>query len=90
MVRQLDRQHLGIFDLDYQVAGIRLYLDVHASRLFYMLNRRVTFDMGAWIQDPSPHVFLCKFISFAEKIAIDFGQFFFSAIEDTVLIEIMK
>lgn len=89
-MRQLDRQHVGIFDLDYQVAGIRLYSDVHPSRLFYMLNRRVTFDMGAWIQDPSPHVFLCKFISFAEKIDRFLLIFFFSAIEDTVLIDIMK
>ena len=34
--------------------GVRLYLNVHPERLNYMLNRRVTFDMGAWIQDPSP------------------------------------
>ena len=30
------------------------------------------------------------FISFAKKVAIDFSQFFFSVIEDIVLIEFIK
>ena len=45
---------MGISDQHYQVGGIRLYIDVHPEQLNYMLNRRVTFDMKAWVQDPSP------------------------------------
>ena len=38
VVHQLDRQHVGISDQDYQVGGIRLYLNVHPEQLNYMLK----------------------------------------------------
>lgn len=54
VVRRLDRRHVGISDEDYQLGGVRIFLNVHAERLFYMLNRRVLLDMGVWLKDPSP------------------------------------
>jgi len=35
----------------WPLGGVWCYLDVHPSRLNYMMNRRVTFDMGAWEQN---------------------------------------
>ena len=35
----------------WPLGGVRFYLDVHPSRLDYMMNRRVTFDMRAWEQN---------------------------------------
>ena len=34
----------------WPLRGVRFYLDVHPSRINYMMNRRVT-DMGAWEQN---------------------------------------
>ena len=37
----------------FPLGGVRLYLAVHRERINYMMNRRVTFDIGAWLQDPT-------------------------------------
>lgn len=52
-VARLDTQHVGISDEDYQLGGVRISLNIRADRLFYMLNKRVIFDMGAWLKDSS-------------------------------------
>lgn len=36
----------------FPLGAIRLYLAVHRERFSYMKNRRVTLNMGAWLQDP--------------------------------------
>lgn len=56
VVRRLDRQHVGISNTDFQLGDVRLNLDVCADRLFYMLNKRVLLDMGAWRQEPPGEV----------------------------------
>ena len=35
----------------WPLGGVWFYLDVHPSWLNYMMNRRITFDMGAWEQN---------------------------------------
>lgn len=50
-VARLDRDHVGIEDQDYPLGGVRLSVNIHTERLFYMFGRRVLFDMGAWLKD---------------------------------------
>ena len=54
VISRLDLDHGGIIQEDYQLGGVRIHLNIPIERLHYMFEKRAVFDMGAWIQDPSP------------------------------------
>jgi len=54
VITRLDVDHAGIIQKDYQLGGVRISLNIALERQPYMVTRKAVFDMGAWIQDPSP------------------------------------
>ena len=54
VIARLDVDHAGINQKDFQLGGVRFSLNIAIERQPYMATRKAVFDMGAWIQDPSP------------------------------------
>ena len=53
-VTRLNRLHEGIEQQDYLVGGVRLILDTRLSDHPSTYDQTFSFDMGAWLQHPSP------------------------------------
>ena len=80
VISHIVRLSLIVYSSTYQKKCLQI------SCIISAFKRKHNLDLLCWAR----YVSICSIISFAKKVAIDFCQFFFSVIEDIVLIEFIK